>query len=48
MSLWDQVGNTIPSFLSDPERGQGVSKLVMGLLNNPEIGGISGLVTKFQ
>lgn len=48
MSLLDQVGNTLSSFLSDPERAQGVLKLVMDLINNPEIGGVSGLVKTFQ
>jgi uncharacterized protein YidB (DUF937 family) len=48
MSIFDEALSKASALFSDPEQTNGVFKLVVELLNKPEIGGISGLIKLFQ
>ena len=48
MSIFDQILSSVASHFSDSEKGSALFKLVIELINKPEIGGISGGVKLFQ
>ena len=48
MSIFDDVLSKVSTLFPDSEHANGVFKLVVELLNKPEIGGVSGLVKLFQ
>ncbi len=48
MSVFDEVLGKVSTVFGNPEQANGVFKLVMELLNKPEIGGISGLIKTFD
>ncbi|CAG1020686.1 hypothetical protein MTYM_00450 [Methylococcales bacterium] len=48
MSLLDELAGSLSSANSNQEQGQGVLKLALDLINNPEAGGLGGLVKSFQ
>ena len=48
MSIFDQILTSVASHFADSEKGSALFKLVIELINKPEIGGISGLVILFQ
>ena len=54
MGLFDSIAGQVAQHATAALSGQGgaggdkMMQLVMGLLNNPELGGISGLVSAFQ
>jgi uncharacterized protein YidB (DUF937 family) len=47
-SVFDEILTKVVSHFSNSEQANGVFKLVMELLNKPEIGGISGLMKTFE
>lgn len=48
MSLFDQLTDTVTHLIANPEQGSQLLSAVLELLNKPEIGGISGLLRRFQ
>ncbi len=48
MSIFEEAFNKTSTVFSDSEQTSGAFKLVMELLNKPEIGGISGLIKSFE
>jgi uncharacterized protein YidB (DUF937 family) len=48
MSIFDEALSKASALFSDSQQTNGVFKLVVELLNKPEIGGISGLMKLFQ
>jgi uncharacterized protein YidB (DUF937 family) len=48
MSLFDKIASTVGDNISGNAENRGIFQQAIDLVNSPQIGGISGLITKFK